>query len=143
MFKKSAFLACGQYVAAERHAEDYSLWGRMLLSGGVVGIPEPLLDFRVHGASISKQMAETQDALSRKIAVRHCMQFMDLDEQTATRANEALRGDRCIYPLKEWLWFLCKCLPRMRWHSLEMGAWIVSRTIQIMRQTPPTRNPGA
>ncbi len=131
MFSKEAFIACGQYVADERHAEDYGLWGRLIRAGGVVGIPEPLLSFRVHSGSISKQQAEIQETLTQKIAVRHCMLFMGLDEGTAIRAYRALRGDLPSHAGSEWIWFLILCLPKLRWKSLELWAWVASRTMRI------------
>lgn len=133
MFRKSTVLECGGYLPEERHAEDYGLWGRLLLAGEVVGIPEPVFDFRVHGGSISKQKADVQQELSRKIATRHCRQFMDLDEATAARAYRAIQSVFLSDPLREWGWFIVKCMPRFRWQSLEMWAWIASHTLQVLR----------
>ncbi len=131
MFKKETFLACGEYQQKERHAEDFSLWGRMLVAGDVIGIAEPLLDFRVHSNSISKQMNETQMTLSRDIAIGHCMSFMSLDEITATRAYRTLCRFNHANVISEWIWFVTRCLPKLRWKSFEMWAWIVSRSIQV------------
>lgn len=133
MFRKDAFLECGGYRQEERHAEDFALWGRMLSQGPVVGVPEPSLDFRVHGASISKQQAATQESLSQRIAARHCASFMNLDEAQALRAYRAIQARFVTHPVREWLWFTIHCLPRMRWQSLEMWAWAVSHGIQILR----------
>jgi len=131
MFRRETFIACGQYVADERHAEDYSLWGRLLLAGGIVSIPKPLLSFRVHSGSISKRQADIQETLTQKIAVRHCMQFMGLDESTAIRAYRALRGDSPNYAGSEWIWFLIRCLPKLQWKSVELWVWVASRTMRF------------
>jgi len=133
MFRKEAFLKYGGYLQEERHAEDFALWGRMINHGPVIGIPEPSLDFRVHASSISKQQAAAQEALSQKISIRHCSQFMNLDQARATRAYRALQGTHVTAPVREWVWFVFNCLPRMRWQSLEMWAWVASRTIQILK----------
>lgn len=133
MFRKDAFLECGGYLPEERHAEDFGLWGRFLMKGGVVGVPEASLDFRVHAASISKQKADTQEQLSQMIAARHCRHFMNLDEAHALRAYRAIQLEQVKNPLLEWTWFLSKCLPRMRWHSMEMWAWVASRSLQVIR----------
>ncbi|RYD24095.1 MAG: glycosyltransferase [Verrucomicrobiaceae bacterium] len=136
MFRKDVFLECGGYRQEERHAEDFALWGRMIARGPVVGVPEPSLDFRVHGASISKQQAATQEALSQKISARHCAAFMNLDEEKSVRAYRAIQGLFVPRPVREWIWFLINCLPKMRWHSLEMWAWVASHSLQIFRHRP-------
>lgn len=133
MFRKDAFLECGGYRQEERHAEDFALWGRMVAYGPIIGVPEPSLEFRVHSASISKQQASTQEALSQKISARHCAQFMNQDEAQAMRAYRAIQGTFVSHPVREWLWFVLNCLPKMRWQSVEMWAWAASRSLQILR----------
>lgn len=128
MFRKEAFLACGGYLPEERHAEDFGLWGRLLTEGAIVGISQPLLDLRVHQASISKQKAEVQIELSRKIALRHCRQFMRLNEQEAERALGALRFHRSPSELHDWLWLVTHCLPRLRKQSPELWIWAAKKT---------------
>jgi glycosyltransferase involved in cell wall biosynthesis len=129
MFRKDAFLAIGGYKPEERHAEDFGLWGRLIRLGEVVGLPEKLLQFRVHVASISKQQNTTQTALARTIAMRHCRQLLRLDDATAERAHCALSGI-AANPLREWLWVLTNCLPRLPWQSGELWAWVASQTIR-------------
>lgn len=138
IFSKAAFIECGGYVPEERHAEDYGLWGRLLMMGEVIGCAEPLLDFRVHADSISKIKSDTQQAITQKVAVRHCSNFMNLDEATALRAYHVFRSDFPGNPLRKWLWFTLCCLPRMRWKSLEMWAWVGVRTKQIILKSKPT-----
>lgn len=133
MFRKDAFLEYGGYLQEERHAEDFALWGRMIAHGPIIGVAEPSLDFRVHGSSISKQQANTQEALSQKISAEHCSQFMNLDQARAVRAYRAIQGTYASHPMREWLWFLLNCLPKMRWQSLEMWAWAASHSIQILK----------
>lgn len=133
MFRRDLFVDLGGYLPEERHAEDFGLWGKMLEAGKVEGIAEPLLDFRVHGESISKKKAQTQREVAERISQRHCEMFMNLDKETASRAYDALRGSRRGHPLREWMWFVCRCVPRLRWQSLEMWAWLVSRTLQMLR----------
>ena len=137
IFHKPTFLECGGYAETERHAEDYGLWGRLLLKGEVVGVAEPLLDFRVHRASVSKQMSVEQQRITERVTIRHCGWFMNLDESSATRAYHAFRKDLCTRPDFDWIWFIFRCLPRMRWQSLEMWAWVGRHTFwrlfQIVR----------
>ncbi len=130
MFHKGTFLACGNYLPEERHAEDFGLWGRMILRGEVVGVPEPMLDFRVHEGSISKQKAETQVALSYEIAIRHCEAFMGLGRKDAERALRILRYTSYQGTLADWFWFLSRCLPRLKWQSLELWIWAIQQTLK-------------
>jgi glycosyltransferase involved in cell wall biosynthesis len=130
MIKKDAFLAVGGYLTKERHAEDFSLWGRLIGQGAVVGIPKPLLHFRVHQSSISKQKADVQIPLSIKIAKRHCQQFMRLDEAKGERALHALRYHSTGSNLRDWFWLITYCLPRMEKQSLEMWIWAAQATVR-------------
>jgi glycosyltransferase involved in cell wall biosynthesis len=128
VFSKEAFLRAGGYRPEERHAEDYGLWGRMLPLGEFIGLTEPLLDFRVHGDSISKKKADTQRELTTGIALRHFQEFMGLTSAQAGRAYLALTEARRGKKFKEWFWFLGRCLPRLRWQSAELWAWAASQT---------------
>jgi glycosyltransferase involved in cell wall biosynthesis len=129
MFRKDAFLACGGYLAEERHAEDYGLWGRLVLQGAVVGCATPLLDFRVHSASISKQKLEYQIALSLEIALKHCREFMRINPAEAERALNALRYLRSRSTLRDWCWLLFHCLPRLRRQGPELWAWAAQKSV--------------
>jgi glycosyltransferase involved in cell wall biosynthesis len=130
VFSKEAFLRAGGYRPEERHAEDYGLWGRMLNLGKFVGVTEPLLQLRVHGGSISKQKADVQAALTTAIAERHCAEFMGLNEADAQRAHGAITEAKQENRLGEWLWFVGRCLPKLRWQGAELWAWAVSQTIR-------------
>jgi len=128
VFSKEGFLKAGGYKAEERHAEDYSLWGRMLPMGEFIGLNEPLLDFRVHGDSISKKKADIQHELTIGIALRHCQEFMSLTPVQAGQAYLALTEARCGNNLNKWFWFLGRYLPRLHWQSFELWAWAASQT---------------
>jgi glycosyltransferase involved in cell wall biosynthesis len=130
VFAKAAFLNVGGYHADERHAEDYGLWGRMRSVGKFVGINEPLLQFRVHGGSISKKMADVQAALTKAIAQRHCAEFMGLNQSEAQRAHGAITEAKREKQPSEWLWFVSRCLPKLRWQSAELWAWAASQTVR-------------
>ncbi|MEI6070670.1 MAG: glycosyltransferase [Verrucomicrobiae bacterium] len=89
LMRKEAFLSAGGYMPEERHAEDYGLWGRMLPLGRFIVIRAPLLKFRVHGGSISKQAAENQSLLANKI--RTSISF-NLFQRDGKRAESLLKG---------------------------------------------------
>ncbi len=128
LFSKAAFHAAGGYHEAERHAEDYALWSRMLEAGEFVALPEKLVKLRVHEGSVSRQNLEAQLALTFEIAVQNCRRFMGLDAAEAERAATVLRTDSRARRLQNWVWFLTRCAPRLRWKSSETAAWLAWQT---------------
>lgn len=133
MFRKDAFFACGGYLAEERHAEDFGLWGRLVVRGSVVGIATPLLDFRVHQGSISKQKLDDQMSLSQQIALRHCRKFMRLNPAEAERAMGALTYMGSGSTLRDWWWLVFHGLPRLEKQGIELWAWALRKTVVRIR----------
>lgn len=132
LFRKAVALAAGGYRQEERHAEDFALWGRMLLAGEFVALPEKLVQFRIHPMSVSKQNLEVQKALAQKIAIAHCREFMRLSEAEAARASHVLSMAADHRTWADWGWFLTRCLPRLRWQSAETHAWLLQQTVKQM-----------
>lgn len=130
MFRKDAFLACGGYLPEERHAEDFGLWGRLIGKGNIIGIPHPLLSFRVHSTSISKQKADVQIPLSGQISLRHCRQFMRLTDDEALRALNTLRFYSNSSSLRDWCWLLFHGLPRLKSQSFELWIWAAQKSVR-------------
>jgi glycosyltransferase involved in cell wall biosynthesis len=130
VFRKDAFRQAGGYRPEERHAEDYALWGRMLELGEFVPVPQPLLEFRVHPASVSKHNLETQHSLTTQIASENTRRFMGLEERDARRAFETLVVPPEKRPLREWFWFATHCLPKLRWKSAEVYGWAAWQTVR-------------
>ena len=128
LFKKETALAAGGYLPDERHAEDYSLWGRMLERGEFVGLPDKLLKLRRHSMSVSHQNAETQMALTKKIATRHCKNFMRLSDEDAQMAHRILATSSRECKWADWWWFLTYCAPALRWKSVELYLWLLLQT---------------
>jgi hypothetical protein len=131
LFKKSVALAVGGYFSEERHAEDFSLWGRLLEQGEFIGLPEKLVRFRVHEQSVSRQNLAAQQALARTIGARHCQKFLKLNEAEAIRANALLLTASSERSWRDWWWFLTHCTPRLRWHSLETFVWLLWQTLKV------------
>lgn len=126
MFKKEAALAVGGY--REKQAEDFALWGRMVETGRCIGVPEKLLRFRIHAVSASNRHREMMQTVAREIAIAHCERFMKLAREEAGRAYTILANrDRSR---KDWLWLLSHCIPRFRWKSAEMYAWLGLQTVK-------------
>jgi glycosyltransferase involved in cell wall biosynthesis len=131
IFSKAAFIECGGYVPEERHAEDYGLWGRLLMTGEVIGCAEPLLDFRVHADSISKIKSDTQQRLAEQIAKRHCQKFGNFTTDEAETIYQILVNGSRRHGAKNWLVFMLRYAPRFRWHTIELWAWLFSRLIKL------------
>jgi glycosyltransferase involved in cell wall biosynthesis len=132
LFKKVAVLAVGGYLPEERHAEDFSLWGRLLEQGEFIGLPEKLVRFRVHDQSVSRQNLEVQQALARNIGIQHCRNFMRLDQAEAIRANAVLLAAPRDRAWSDWWWFLTRCAPRLRWQSVETFGWLLWQTVKLI-----------
>ena len=139
LFRKNAFHKAGGYLPEERHAEDFSLWGRMVECGECAGVPKKLLQRRVHSNSVSRQNLDTQLALTRRIAVEHCRRYMRLNDDEARRAFAVLDTSPTERTWSEWGWFLVRCYPRMQWKSLEAVAWLARQTLYIRRSLSAPR----
>ena len=132
LFKTAAARAVGGYQGQQ--AEDFGLWGRLIETGRVLGLPRKLLQFRIHDVSASRRHREVMTAAAEQIAVEHCRRFMRLPAAEARRAHALLAAHgRCGWP--EWLWFLRHCAPRLRWRSAELAAWLGLQTVKLLRRT--------
>lgn len=60
MLRTQAVREAGGYPAAFPHAEDYALWLRLYAPGAIDNLPDVLLRYRLHGASVSHVYALTQ-----------------------------------------------------------------------------------
>ena len=129
MFQRQAALQVGGYQG--QHAEDYSLWGRLIECGGLVGLPQKLVKFRLHPVSLSSRNREEMLKLTQLIAESHCQRFMRLSPEQAGRAHSILKAGTAR-SWKDWTWLLTKCLPRLRWQSAEMYSWVTLQTIKML-----------
>jgi glycosyltransferase involved in cell wall biosynthesis len=134
IFARSSFLAAGGYLQEERHAEDFGLWGRLISEGEFIGIPESLLDFRIHQGSISKQKMETQREVSKRISAIHCGRFLDASENEVEAIISILRGENGREGIKDWIWFGKRFLTRLKPQSIELWAWFFSQAIRRSRR---------
>jgi len=71
LFKKDAALKAGGFSISEKHVEDYGLWLRLGTYGTFANIPEYLMAYRVHGASVSRQNKLEQIQNSFKLVKMH------------------------------------------------------------------------
>lgn len=128
LFKKSAAQSVAGYRGADYPAEDYALWGRLLEVGTIVGTAEPLLTFRIHPSSVSRSNALAQSQQTIDIALSHCCRFMRLSPEEAVRAHRVLTTPPSQRAWNDWLWFMRHCVPRLRWKSAELYAWLGMQT---------------
>lgn len=126
LFSKTTFLKAGGYLEEERHAEDFGLWGRMLKQGNTIGIRQPIVLFREHAESISKQKADVQAAIAEKLCVQHCQQFCGLDAASGADTAAGLKSTEPTVWLKSCL----KFIRQAKLFNFELGAWCLSQTLR-------------
>jgi hypothetical protein len=71
MYRKAAVAAAGGYRPEFEPAEDYDLWCRLSQFGVLANLPECLMNYRLHAASVSSARHETQLAKMKEISRRH------------------------------------------------------------------------
>ena len=72
MMRRDAVLESGGYRKAFPHAEDYDLWLRMSdLGYTIANLPQPLLNYREHGANVSQVHREVQGQLTIMARLSH------------------------------------------------------------------------
>ena len=74
MFRKDAALSLGGYSPECKRSQDYDLWLRMAQQGLLGCIPEELVHFRRHDASITALHSPNQVATHNRSAMRHLAQ---------------------------------------------------------------------
>lgn len=129
MFKKEAVLAAGGYQGL--YCEDYRLLGKLVELGRPVAVPQKLLKFRLHAVSASKRFNQGMIDTAQQLRLDHCQRFMQLADEPARRARAVL-GEEPGSRRGDWWWFVRHCVPRMRWHSAEMFAWVAWQSVKRM-----------
>jgi len=131
MFNRAAALATGGYIW--RWAEDFGLAGRLVESGRSVAIAQKLVQFRLHPASNTHKLLAEMNAMVVDIAVDNCRRLLRLTEADARRAYAALIHRHQPGQGREWSWFLRHCVPRLKWKSAELYAWLGWQTVKSLR----------
>jgi glycosyltransferase involved in cell wall biosynthesis len=68
LFHRETAMACGGYRRDNLLADDYQLWVALAEKGGITSVPEVLMDYRVHAASISMSQKQSQQDSALAIA---------------------------------------------------------------------------
>lgn len=141
MFRRSAVIAAGNY-AIGKPCEDYDLWLKSTLQGEVRNLPDVLIRYRIHPASViatARQRGELE-APNRKCIEDNCGKVFGLDRgdyaglrEKASRcaAGPLLRAARGIGRRSMTPWTSVVSSPEFIWSArcLTRRQDLVSRTI--------------
>ena len=90
IFRRSAVLAAGNYRDA-LPAEDYELWLRMALKYRMANVPEPVVRYRVHGASLCAIHQDRIETIRGTIRQQHAAALLPgLDDESRRELYERL-----------------------------------------------------
>jgi len=128
LIKRSAFLAAEGYREEEFPAEDFAFLSRMMKLGDFVGVPEVLYHVRKHEAQISVVKLQAQLEQTQRISRQNCRDFFQVPPERAERIFQILQRAPKDQPLGEWLGLVFCDLPRLKWQSVELWAWMFSQT---------------
>jgi glycosyltransferase involved in cell wall biosynthesis len=128
IFSKKAFMSAGGYRLDERHAEDYALWQRMLPLGDVIGLPERLLQFRVHEDSISKKASSVQMALTVSIREKFVRMVFPSELHNMGKRLERFCGLGKQTPDPSDIWPMLNSLASNRLLNPETTVWFTVRS---------------
>jgi glycosyltransferase involved in cell wall biosynthesis len=90
LYRRETALACGGYRSECKLAEDYQLWVELTRVGGVVCVPEVLMDYRVHDQSASAVNLQVQRMRAADVSDRAI--FALLGNNIAPEQSLALRS---------------------------------------------------
>ena len=130
VFHKPSVQAAGGYRAEERHAEDFGLWGRLIQRGAFLLVRKPLVQFRVHGGSISRLENRRQQELTREIALRHACQFLGTSPKQAEQIVSLLMTPANKRAFGPWLTFVHGVAGLRAYRHPEVLSWLLSQTLR-------------
>lgn len=78
--KKEIALKVGGYDSRFDCCEDLEFFDRMAAFGPILALPEPLLLYRIHSASIAMEKFFQQKLFTRYVKARHCMRLLGNQE---------------------------------------------------------------
>ena len=127
LFKKAAVLSVGGYEGL--YCEDFRLLGKLIERGPPAAVPQKLLKFRMHDVSASKRFNQGMLDTAQQLRLDHCQRFMHLAPDEARRARSILNQEPEM-GRRDWWWFVRHCVPRLRWQSAEMLAWVAWQSLK-------------
>lgn len=90
MMRSSTIKKIGGYDPQMKHTEDYDLWWRVSLSGGLANLQEIHLLLRSHGENVSVRYQSQQEEFSRRIGAKYMSLVLERD--ISEEVIEHLRG---------------------------------------------------
>jgi glycosyltransferase involved in cell wall biosynthesis len=115
MFRKQPIVQFGCFDASLRSCEDWDMWLRLLPTGNIVGVSQSLVRYRVHGNSLSTDVAGMHAATKRVVEKHFGMDDDDPSSWTPEkrRAYGGMYRYQCItFVQRQKNWEAC--LPLMR-----------------------------
>lgn len=84
MMRREAVVQAGGYRNLFSHCEDYDLWLRISELGyGIANLPQPLLNYRMHGANVSAVHREAQELGTMVALLAHRCRLAGLPDPAA------------------------------------------------------------
>lgn len=95
MFRREAFERLGiRYDESFAFAQDYDLWERCSRAGRLANLPEALLEYRVHGKSLSCAKRQEQDRSATRVR-RRILRSLGIESPDALRTFDRIAHLRC------------------------------------------------
>lgn len=146
MFRLSAFARTKGYREEFFAAEDYQLWYEMSEHGRICELPDVLLDYRVHSASVSSRKMESQRIsclkadlmyFSRNNSLASELSLKILRAGTISELIDAIRGNDA-FPTTKFveLYYSCQLLRRVATRGSIRE--LVGLIITLLRDFPKT-----
>ena len=105
MIRKSAFMQVGKYQKDFLHAEDMDMFLRLAEVGKLANIPEILLHYRQHPASVGYQHASTQQASAAQATAAARQRRGLLKESTRLNSMHTAKRTSLVDIYTKWAWW--------------------------------------
>jgi hypothetical protein len=96
MARRDALERAGRYDETLEAAQDYDLWARVMVEGGVANVDDTLVDWRQHASAVSSTRAARQQAIADAISARQLAALPGLPAISRETVSEMRR---CYYRL--------------------------------------------
>lgn len=106
LMRKAACLEVGGYREDLPYAEDRELWGRFATSGRLIGVqPEYLMEFRLHGGSMTMKKATLQYEVCASIDCNIVRRLQGAPELSMPEFREWKRRQPLLGRIMQWMSF--------------------------------------
>ncbi len=105
-----------------RHAEDYHLWSRILLSVEAANLPEVVLNYRLHANQVSSDSSARQYAASLRVRQQMLKECGISPSEEELTLHESVILERCL-PITDYMPQLATWFRRLEAANTESGYW--------------------